>query len=203
MRSFDLLNGCVVASLAHALAMSKYPDFSYEQSWDGYNYSFKQLFGLSGSFSFAKNRCCGAVRINGNYDKMKKQYVSSYPAEINWLINNECLQYLLEQQENGVTPLYSSTFWIDGEHVISFDDADGLTSVLSLFLGDHEAIFDTWVRYYSLNSREVIFLRRLTSQKMRAGFSDLFIKKAAVAKKQIFVNEQMRISLEEMRIYII
>ena len=36
----ELYDNCIYSSIAHAVANLKNPFFSYEQSWDGINYSF-------------------------------------------------------------------------------------------------------------------------------------------------------------------
>ena len=41
----QLWEGCIMAGIAHAIGVSKYPMLSNEQSWDGINYSMQDSLG--------------------------------------------------------------------------------------------------------------------------------------------------------------
>ena len=200
----ELFNGCIIASVAHAISMSRDPDFSYEQSWDGNNYSFKQLFGFEGTFTFCSSYSCGAVRINQNGARLRYEYVSYYPNIINETINNECLQYLLEDFNGLIKPEFSFSFWISEKEVISLDDEhNNLKTVLSLFLGPQKSIYDTWIRYYSLESSEISLLHYITSLRLRSGSNNLYVKRSVVEDHKITISEELIESLKEMHIILV
>lgn len=58
----ELYERCIYSSIAHAVANLRFPFFSYEQSWDGDNFSFKPDSEGTISFDFEKNYCRGDNR---------------------------------------------------------------------------------------------------------------------------------------------
>jgi len=55
-----LWKGCILASIAHAIMVSHYPEFSNEHSWDGINYSVQDTSGTRGTITFHSEYCVGA-----------------------------------------------------------------------------------------------------------------------------------------------
>ncbi|MGG4154302.1 hypothetical protein [Peribacillus muralis] len=51
----NLWNGCILASIAHAIMVTEYPDFFYEHSWDDNNYNVQDGQGTRGTISFKDN----------------------------------------------------------------------------------------------------------------------------------------------------
>ncbi len=43
-----LWEGCILASIAHAIMVAHYPELSNEQSWDDINYNVQDSLGLEG-----------------------------------------------------------------------------------------------------------------------------------------------------------
>jgi hypothetical protein len=39
----NIWNGCILASIAHAIMVAQYPELSYEHSWDGENYNIVKI----------------------------------------------------------------------------------------------------------------------------------------------------------------
>ena len=64
----QLWEGCILASIAHAIMVAHYPDISHEQSWDGFNYSVQDSSGTRGTITFHPNFLVGAFR-NENSEK--------------------------------------------------------------------------------------------------------------------------------------
>lgn len=58
----NLWNGCILASIAHAIMVAHYPELSYEHSWDGDNYSVVDDEGGRGTVSFKRDYFVAAFR---------------------------------------------------------------------------------------------------------------------------------------------
>lgn len=58
----DIYIGCLIASISHAIMTNVYPELSYEQSWDGANYSIQNSSGMRGTITFENDFCVGAIR---------------------------------------------------------------------------------------------------------------------------------------------
>ena len=59
----ELYERCIYSSAAHAVANLRFPFFSYEQSWDGNNFSFKPGSEGTISFDFDTKIIAGALKV--------------------------------------------------------------------------------------------------------------------------------------------
>lgn len=125
----ELYKRCIFASAAHAVANLKFPFFSYEQSWDGDNYSFKMSSEGTISFDFSKKIIAGAGIDNESprfmqYPKFQAiELFSDAPDRIRQLAESEVLQYLLFEIDGVVIPAATTAFWLDSEGLFIFDDS--------------------------------------------------------------------------------
>ena len=62
-----IFKGSLIASISHAIMTNVYPEFSYEQSWDGANCFIQDSSGIRGTITFETDYCVGAIR-NENSD---------------------------------------------------------------------------------------------------------------------------------------
>src|SRR5690348_9136227 len=58
----NLWEGCILASIAHAIMVAHYPELSNEQSWDDINYNIQDSSGARGTITFHPNYYAGAFR---------------------------------------------------------------------------------------------------------------------------------------------
>lgn len=122
-----LEKGCILSAIAHAIAVAKYPEISYEYSWDGINYNIQNGEGTRGTITFAKDKCVAAFR-NENSERMDEnisylEYFESAPTNVLKLAESETLQYLLENVNGNPQPVITTAFW--GDKVIkSVDKVD-------------------------------------------------------------------------------
>lgn len=65
----ELKDGCILASLAHAIMVAKYPFLANEHSWDGANYSVQDSEGQRGTITFLNGICVAAFR-NDNSERI-------------------------------------------------------------------------------------------------------------------------------------
>jgi hypothetical protein len=58
----QLWEGCILASIAHAIMVAHYPELSNEQSWDGFNYNVQDSSGTRATITFHPNCLVAAFR---------------------------------------------------------------------------------------------------------------------------------------------
>ncbi len=51
----NIWQGCILASIAHAIFVANNPDFAYEHSWDGDHYSTNDGQGCRGTVTFGQD----------------------------------------------------------------------------------------------------------------------------------------------------
>ncbi|NQM54640.1 hypothetical protein HO404_02185 [Streptococcus suis] len=61
-----LYEGCYLASISCAVMSAKFPELSFEHSWDGTNYSVQDGFGSRGTITFQNTFCVGAFRSDNS-----------------------------------------------------------------------------------------------------------------------------------------
>lgn len=108
-------NGCILSGIAHAIAVAKFPEISYEHSWDGINYNIQNSEGIRGTITFGKKLCVAAFR-NEDSERISKnpsyyEYFNGAPSEVLELAEAETLQYLLENLNSTIQPVITTAFW--------------------------------------------------------------------------------------------
>ena len=164
----------LIASLAHAIMTNKYPDLSYEQSWDGMNLSLNNSEGVKGTITFTKECCVVAIRN----DKSKKllsgrklqKALKKSPENVQKIAKEETLQYLLVEGRRGAEPCVSSVFWIDtlGMHLINGIVAKDIKAELKLLEGlmlSEENAIEYWKNYYEMDETSLELLMQLYEHK--------------------------------------
>lgn len=131
---FDLYDKCIYSTISHAISNLTSPFFSYEQSWDSYNYSF--IDGSSRgliSFDLDNGICSGAVRSDKSermlwYPKYKAvDFFKNASRSIVRMAKKETLEYLYDVVKGKKIPVVTGAFWIENNN-LEFSDT------LSLFI---------------------------------------------------------------------
>ncbi len=171
-----VLKGCLIASLSHAIMTNIYPEFSYEQSWDGINYSIQDSQGLRGTITFVDDYCVGAIRneIAVNFDKANfaTEIFRFFPQKIIDVAEQETLQYLLIRKNGSVFPFATSVFWADNngfhfvEENLKYLQQD-ITLFRKIFLTTDDAVKE-WQLYYDMDNNAVKLLKYLFSEKVKS-----------------------------------
>lgn len=88
-RKEQLWEGCLLASIAHAIMVAHYPEQANEHSWDGMNYSIQDSSGTRGTVTFCSEYFVAAFRNEDservshiNNIKQAKEYFEGSPKEI-------------------------------------------------------------------------------------------------------------------------
>ena len=206
----DLFRGCLIASISHAIMTNVYPDLSYEQSWDGFNYSMQNTEGLRGTITFDRNFCVGAIRneISGYSDNIGfvKKIISDFPLNIIDKAYKDTLQYLLMEVNGVAIPCITSIFWADGTGIhYHKENVFNLQEDLTLFnkiLLPEEIAINEWEKYYEMDSKAISLLKYLYNEKMKCFTGKIVLNDKQ--KKLIpggVINSECIESLYELNIY--
>jgi len=170
-----LWNGCMLASIAHAIMVAHDPELAYEHSWDGQNYNVVDSSGGRGTVTFDDNYIVGAFRVEGVSRPDRPAAVDFFagaPKEVLELAKEETLAYLLEEDEDGtVSPLITTAFWGDRGTLSSADSIVRFVRYGGYLLEeqfmDTEAAIEAWREYYEMNEAQVQLLTSLYARKIQ------------------------------------
>jgi len=205
----NLKKGCILASIAHAIFVAQHPLFSYEQSWDGNNYSVNNGEGTRGTITFIENYCVGAFRDETNASAFKIGYSAfeKAPQEIVKLAQNETLQYLLDNHDGEVKPVVTSVFWGAGplfcpDEVLEALNADA--HIISTQLLESDDASTAWKHYYELNNKQGSLLKNLFYKKITAPSKRIILSQKeteAIGVKSEDGWKECKESFEELNIF--
>lgn len=204
-----LLKGCLLSSIAHAIMTNIYPELSYEQSWDGNNFSMQDENGIRGTITFLDDYCIGAIRNNrgkiiyGN--EAINSMIMAFPAKLVGVAQNDTLQYLLDYQNGACVPAITSIFFCDNNGLVAANGNNAsLQSDFTLFrlclLPQYEAV-EAWRDYYGMNSETIRLLHELLEQKDYDLLKPIYLSNSQ--KRMIpgdFLNEECKESFSELNI---
>lgn len=207
----DIYSGCLIASISHAVMTNLYPDLSYEQSWDGANYSIQDSSGIRGTITFENDFCIGAIRnenssnIVGN--ELLQEHMKNFPENVISKAYEETLQYLLLQKGEIVAPYVTSIFWAD-DNALHYEEefVDCIKEdfvLLKNIVVPKKIAIEKWKEYYDMDSKAIDLIDMLYQQKMKDLFS--IIKMNEQQRKLIpgpHINNQCIESLNELNIFI-
>ena len=98
--------GSLLGSIAHALFICHYPDFSHTQSWDGMNYNVQDSAGSHGTVAFSGGRFVGVLFlmrraivvhfVTGSYTNVDRYFVG-IPDDLRELAFGKALRYNMEE----------------------------------------------------------------------------------------------------------
>lgn len=180
----SLFTGALLGSIAHAVFVAKSPDFSHEQSWDGYNYSVQDSAGSRGTVAFSTRNPAMFVAVfflessNRNPFRSNREYqlepfLRGIPEELRPLADSEALQYVLQEYQGRPTPIITAAFWSDGRQ----QRAVGAESWRDIFghgacliqnqLLPTDAALSRWQTEYDFSARETNLVRVLYERKLR------------------------------------
>ncbi|MED4531253.1 hypothetical protein [Metabacillus fastidiosus] len=179
----NLWNGCMLASIAHAIMVAHYPELSYEHSWDGINYSVVDDSGGRGTVTFSDKYCIAAFR-NDNVTctecSTAIDFFKGAPREVLRLAESETLEYLLEEGEDGISnPSITTAFWADGDNVISIDSIVKIIQnggyLLERQLTEYEAAVKSWQTYYEMTNQQVALVESIYAKKIKNPNSNILL----------------------------
>ena len=172
----QLFSGCLLASVAHAITTNEYPELSYEQSWDGDNYS-RQSEEYRMTVSFKDDYCVGVIR-NDEFEGFSRRTIqellmeSEFPTEAIELLQTDALEYVLLQDEDGVAvPVVTSLLYGNAESltVISNDGETlkGDMEALAPHIAPVERQIEYWREYGDMSDSQIALLKDLHTVKLK------------------------------------
>ena len=128
---WDLYDNCVFSLIEHSVANLKFPEFSYEQSWDGITYCY-HFNTLGGTITFDLQNCivAGAARLDLSNRRLLYRnpafqasdfYKEASPA-VKSLAENEALQYLYDDVDGRTVIVITSAFWGENGEVYAYEE---------------------------------------------------------------------------------
>lgn len=206
----QIVSGCLISSIAHAIMMNEYPDLSYELSWDGDNYS-KLFERYRMTISIKEDYCVGAIR-NDEFRGVSQQEIdalineSDFPPQAIDLLKSETLEYVLMNSEDGrVIPVVTSLYYCNTERLLIIaNDKESLTAdveALAPFIASMEQQVEYWKDYYEMSEENVVLLLDLFKTKSERFHAPICL--TDTQKKMLpgeDINEECIISFAEMNI---
>ncbi|OCA83706.1 hypothetical protein A8L44_12605 [Bacillus sp. FJAT-27986] len=168
----QLWEGCILASIAHAIMVEQFPFLSNEHSWDDINYNVQDSNGIRGTVTFVENKLVAAFRndnrISSDIEALK--YFQGAPKDIIKIAKEETLQYLLEEVNGTVVPLITTAIWGDETGLLSINTSEELYEngggILKRQLMDTNSAIQSWKEYYEMNEEQVNLLENLYQRKL-------------------------------------
>lgn len=182
-----LWQGCMLASIAHAIMVSHYPEVSNEHSWDGMNYSVQDSSSSRGTISFGKEYLVGAFR-DDNSQRLSKENFKNYryyfkdcPEKIVQLAQQECLQYLLDEINGELTPVITSAIWGIESDIFSNDTLDKLIDnggrLIEKQILEIKSACEYWRNYYDMTEKQYELLWNIYKRKIKSSNQKFFMSR--------------------------
>lgn len=201
MKRYDLTidrlwEGCVYSFLIHAIATQKFPEFSYEKSWDQLNFSFNNTCGVRGTISFSGKKCFGAIR-NDSFakyyyagERINKILRKKTEPDLAELAKNEALLYLLDivPFSEEPVPVVTSMFTCDSTGLCD------LIGKKKQFERDFEAISAC---RYPLDRNYIKEMWELTDPQIQLAEQLFQLRRAGFSEPIVLTKEQIQTISEE------
>lgn len=161
----QLYEGCMLASIVHAIMVRKYPDLAYEHSWDGINYSTNNGLGCRGTITFSSKYTVAVFRDENVITQNMELFFDTSDIDLMNVANEEALQYMLESRDFGIFPTISSAFWGIHEDIFSRYDFSYLNTygvhLIENQIRKIEEAMGYWIEYYEMDKDEVRLAMKL------------------------------------------
>jgi len=175
----QLWEGCIFASITHAIMVAHCPYVSHEQSWDGINYTIQNGSGSVAAITFHPLGCVAVfleVSSERSFGEKRNElkledYFKKSPKEIFKIANEECLQYMLDEIDNEIRPIISTCIWEENGVFHSIDPLDIFLEEGGELLYPHslsiEESKEIWMEEFEMTEEQYelilsIFNRRIT-----------------------------------------
>jgi hypothetical protein len=168
----QLWNGCILASITHAIMVAHYPYLSNEHSWDGFNYNVQDSEGSRGTVTFQNKYLVAAFRNDKSLlGKFKsKDFFQGAPEKIIETAKNETLQYLLESVNGKDIPLITTAFFSSENHIYSLDSFDSMlengAGLLKRQVMELNLAIESWEEYYEMTEKQINLLKNVYQRKV-------------------------------------
>ena len=168
----QLWNGCILASIAHAIMVAHYPYLSNEHSWDGFNYNVQDSEGIRGTVTFQKNNLVAAFRNDETVPRniWSLDFFQGAPDKIIEIAKAETLQYLLESINGKDIPLITTAIWGHGNQIFSHDTFDIMIEngggLLERQVMEFNEAIESWQEYYEMTVEQISLMKNIYQRKI-------------------------------------
>jgi hypothetical protein len=177
----QLWEGCILATIAHAIFIAQQPELAHEQSWDGLNYNIQDSQGALGTITFSDEGTVGAFFdshssrnpfTSGCATDLDERF-AGMPSALRALAERETLQYLLQDFHGNNVSLLTAAFWSEKTRLVAAEPwpdviSNGAHLIQFQLRPVHEAIV-AWQSHYEFNATKVELLRSVYERKISAG----------------------------------
>jgi len=221
-RRDTLWQGCLLAAIAHAIMVARYPESANEHSWDGMNYSVQDSSGARGTVTFHKDYCVAAFREENrrrltaknkklqdrlNYLGAAEAYFAGAPEAVVQLARAETLQYLLDEIDGETRPCITTTCWGSDDTFYSADNYEDFLACGGFLLAtqcqDVEAGITFWQEAYDMSDIQLSLLRGIFERKLEKPTEALMLLEADICLLAEVGEEleESRVSFGEIGMY--
>jgi hypothetical protein len=204
-----LWEGCILASIAHAIMVAHYPELSNEHSWDDINYNVQDSSGARGTITFHPNYLVGAFR-NEFSDRdyiAALNFFNSAPEEVDQLAVTETLQYLLDEIGGDTVPVITTAFWGGDDGMYSNDNFEDFIENGGFLIKSQAKEIETaiieWKEYYEMSKSQIKLLSSIFERKISNPNGEIILTESEIRMIESDDEEGMnesRISFEELGI---
>ncbi|KSU49628.1 hypothetical protein AS033_09740 [Exiguobacterium indicum] len=159
--------GCILASIAHAIFVANNPDFAYEQSWDGDHYSTNDGQGCRGTVTFGQDFFVAGFRNEEFFEETieANDLLIEAPEKVQKIAVDDTFQYLLDDIEGVILPVVTTVLWGDDRQSFSSHQYEEMmdrgSSLFEIQASGYEAGLAYWEEYYELTERQLVLLETL------------------------------------------
>jgi hypothetical protein len=167
-RVHDLHEGCVLATIAHAVASLSYPELAAEQSWTGPSYNVQDSAGTLGTITFHAAGIFGAFFDVRSSRAARANEVTAHlddTPEPLLVARDETLQFLLQDVDGRVQPVITSAFWSEADLLASWEPWASVRAhgahLIDRQLAGGDAPPESWQLAQSLTDAQLELVRRI------------------------------------------
>jgi len=180
-----LYENCLIASIAHAFAIARFPDIANEISWDGNNFNI-QSGESRGTITFSNCEAVGAfrkessIRINEYPQKKAISFFDEAPEVVQHIAKADTLEYLYDNIDGLNMPVATTGFWTEKNHIYSLDtleifEEQGGIIVKNILQKNSGEALEFWVGFYDLNEVLSIAIKNLSKKRNATSDREIII----------------------------
>ncbi len=176
----QLREGCLIASIVHGIMVTRFPEVSHEQTWDGENYNIQDSMGSRGTISFQQDVFCAAffdAESPRNPEHSGKpprasEFLLGAPVRLVHLATSETFQYLLQEWKGEPTPIITAAFWGFETNSAACEPWKAVfkngARLISRQMLDRDAALAEWKLAYEMSDSEITLARNLVDLRLVA-----------------------------------
>lgn len=195
------------AAIVHAVTVGQYPEFNYEHSWDGYNYSMNNSQGCRATITFHPEYVIAVFQEKASIDisKSANDYLADMPDDILRIAESEALAYVLQNVSGEIRPVITAAFWGTWDELFSNQSWEDILQnggfILENQLLNHEQSLQSWNDYYELSDDEINLIESLFERKIKDEDSRIYLNAEEVKVLSGDIGECEE-SLRELNIFL-